>query len=520
MEKRIVVTIACGKHFKTIGKISHPLMLEYAKKCNAEFRVWESSEGHSSPHYQKLEIGELLKYYDRVLYLDTDIIIREDAPDLFELVPMEYFAAFNEFFYTNHPISAMSALDPDPEWIGKNRYFNTGVMLCSKKHAPIFELPKEEVMNFYEQTYLNHRIHKLGVETFELNYNFNRMSCMDKITGSQRFESFFIHYAGFPNRESLPFQMKMDLAEWRKNAPFHKYKKNLYFKTGGGLGDVICAEPVIRFMLAKFYRDENVVIETDFPEVFDHLPVRIIKKGERIEDIGYRVFDCMPKTIGPMEFNICHPTDFAAIQVFRGQLSPLQKRIFLSSAGHNIPREIEDILRKSILIHAGKGWASKTFPTEWWEEIVSLIRKEDINVVLIGKDLNPNQGVLKLNTDATDLTNELSMKSLFRAIELAPVLITNDSAPTHIAGAYENAIGLIESCKPDYRILPFRHGVQYWMAQGLSGKFIDRGYDPTKTDDVMMNEATEEEIKAILPQPKFVADWAMAHFNAKLEKCK
>jgi ADP-heptose:LPS heptosyltransferase len=58
-------------------------------------------------------------------------------------------------------------------------------------------------------------------------------------------------------------------------------------------------------------------------------------------------------------------------------------------------------------------------------------------------------------------------------ISKAKTLITNDSAPVHIAGAFDNNIVLIPTCKhPDY-ILPFREGRKEYKSVALYKKIMD-----------------------------------------------
>lgn len=44
-----------------------------------------------SPHYEKFQIYNLLKEYDRIIYVDIDVIINETCPDLFQIVPEKDF---------------------------------------------------------------------------------------------------------------------------------------------------------------------------------------------------------------------------------------------------------------------------------------------------------------------------------------------------------------------------------------------------------------------------------------------
>lgn len=517
--KYAVVTIAIGDKYKKIAEISHPTIKAYAEKCGADFICWEDLNGHSIPHYRKLDIGDLLNSYDRILYLDTDVIVRDDAPDLFAELPMGQFAAFNEFNFTNHAVGAMSAYYPSKDWIDSQKYFNTGVFMCDKSHKDIFAKPEKEIPNFFEQTHLNYMIHITGAVTFELRHRLNRMSCMDLITGEQRHDSFFLHYAGYPDGQEgvtpLYDMMKADLAIWESGE--REFQRHLYFEVDGGLGDVVATEPVIRKMCEDLYHSDDVVINTEFPEVFSHIPVKVNKNGNKLNDIGYRRFHSMPRNVGPISHGLCHPTDFASLQMFRGQLAQEDKQIILDTHGHKLNPIQENILKKSILIHPGKGWESKTFPATWWQRVVELIARDE-NVVLIGRKINDRQGVVEFDTSSVtlNLIDQLDLRTLFRAIELAPVLISNDSSPIHIAGAFDNWIGLIDSCKPAFRILPHRKGRQDYKAQSLAEGNIELNYDPCSPYDIRMDIATEEQLSEILPSPQKVALWAIGKFRDKI----
>src|ERR1700728_2531667 len=49
-----------------------------------------------------------------------------------------------------------------------------------------------------------------------------------------------------------------------------KTENNLLIQTNGGIGDLICAEPAIRFATQHF-GETNISLESDHPELFQHL---------------------------------------------------------------------------------------------------------------------------------------------------------------------------------------------------------------------------------------------------------
>jgi ADP-heptose:LPS heptosyltransferase len=52
-------------------------------------------------------------------------------------------------------------------------------------------------------------------------------------------------------------------------------------------------------------------------------------------------------------------------------------------------------------------------------------------------------------------------------ISLTKVLVSNDSSPVHIAGAFDNWIVTIPTCKHPDHILPYRNGTQSYKTRAL-----------------------------------------------------
>jgi ADP-heptose:LPS heptosyltransferase len=128
-----------------------------------------------------------------------------------------------------------------------------------------------------------------------------------------------------------------------------------------------------------------------------------------------------------------------------------------------------------ILVHAGLGWDTKTFPKIWWEEVVNALVGKGCNVGLIGKRVNDEHGYVDIDLPegVVDFRDKLSMKGLIALIANAPVLVTNDSLPLHIAGAFDNSIVLIPTCKRADCLLPYRKGSIYHKAVSVCKKTID-----------------------------------------------
>ena len=108
-------------------------------------------------------------------------------------------------------------------------------------------------------------------------------------------------------------------------------------------------------------------------------------------------------------------------------------------------------------------------------------------VCLIGKD-EETRGVWDLSdiNGVIDTRNLLSLGSLIALIAKARTLVSNDSSPVHLAGAFDNWIVLFPTCKhPDY-IIPYRHGRLDYKTLALYKKLTidDIHYEPTCVEEV------------------------------------
>ncbi len=155
MNKHLVLTIAVGDDYLQMASYTHPTIKAYAERIGADFLCIDESNT-STPHWEKFQIFDLLNKYERIIYLDTDLIVRDDCPDLFEVVPVSELGMFNEApFVPDGRQAAMyevcKAHDTNvPDWDGK--YYNSGVMVISRTHKYLFKKPDIESCIFYEQS--------------------------------------------------------------------------------------------------------------------------------------------------------------------------------------------------------------------------------------------------------------------------------------------------------------------------------------------------------------------------------
>ena len=190
-------------------------------------------------------------------------------------------------------------------------------------------------------------------------------------------------------------------------------ERNLLFRTWGGLGDQICAEPTLRYALNAF-KDCNVSLASEQPQLFQHLKFHeVIDLNKSLPKYSnYLMFD----TITPPDNTnlvwqffshmLTNCVDFPSMCALRFQLPVKDKEVKLADIGYNPDFSLD----RAVIIHAGKHWQSKTFPKEFWDEVINTVIKNDAIPVLIGANTDDNRGTVDVNTkNCIDMRNKLSM---------------------------------------------------------------------------------------------------------------
>ena len=200
---------------KAMSDITHPLMQEYALKWDCDFIVLDHETDYIVPftphqcyrdgitHYRIMELRNLLDKYDRILSMDTDMVINTNCPNPFDEVPENKIGSVLEDKGSREMdrINTIMQVQSKYGFVGwTSDYINTGFFIVSKQHKDIFQKINEEYWTSIgvDDIHIGYLIHKLKFEVHELSFKWNHMSMFSESWNGNpdRFNSYVIHYAG------------------------------------------------------------------------------------------------------------------------------------------------------------------------------------------------------------------------------------------------------------------------------------------------------------------------------------
>jgi hypothetical protein len=172
---------------------------------------------------QKLGIGPFFELYDRIIQVDDTCIISPATPNMAEIVPEStigswiagrYFSDIAFSNYANYHAGIYQRATPLP----KERFYNSGLTVYSKKHALLFErsnIPWDKIKADRErpqQGYLSHRCEEAGFELHDLGPNFNFVGSRIKRAGdiSRIAEDVFVFHVTSAIRDRLDVATQID----------------------------------------------------------------------------------------------------------------------------------------------------------------------------------------------------------------------------------------------------------------------------------------------------------------------
>jgi lipopolysaccharide biosynthesis glycosyltransferase len=218
INKNVVLIVSIGRDEQLLEAL--PSVTNFCTKYNADLLVITKSKwnftienGYNYKTFEKNQIYDVFEVYDKVLRLDSDVIITPNCPDLFSFESNTFYVSYEDVLSRKSQRlgeieRAKNILGEIPEW--KSGYFNSGVILCDSIHRDVFDIEPDEIKSlelgpFKEQTYLNWRVRDAKYNIVNLGSKFNYTGIF---TDEGKYDSWIIHYAGSQNDKVI--KMKED----------------------------------------------------------------------------------------------------------------------------------------------------------------------------------------------------------------------------------------------------------------------------------------------------------------------
>ena len=174
-ERRAIYTVVVGDPTRELAKITIPRMQRYARRCGADFVVYEK-DTIDGPYFSKFDaiIEACERGYDRLLYLDADVLVVSEEEDVFD----SYTCALqNEFDCPGGEVPpilqcafAEIRRNFDPKFAPP--YYNSGVILLDRRMLEPLAKRLKEIervrLVLWEQCQLNWHLRVLGAPDQDL----------------------------------------------------------------------------------------------------------------------------------------------------------------------------------------------------------------------------------------------------------------------------------------------------------------------------------------------------------------
>lgn len=216
--KKLVITFADDR-VVDYTKHTHPILEKFAEKWDADFKNFDSiffDEFDVNRWSLRIKIiYDQLEIYDRILHLDSDVVINKDCPNIFDVVPYDKIGFVFEDKGSRLEDRQGRIVDIKKLYGGNegwtSGYFNAGMFIVSRLHQEIFTSINGKFWGEgrrargSDQTHLGYQIMKQGHKYVDLGYKWNHMSMFSEEWNGNpsRFDSHIIHYAGragFPDK--------------------------------------------------------------------------------------------------------------------------------------------------------------------------------------------------------------------------------------------------------------------------------------------------------------------------------
>jgi hypothetical protein len=196
-----LVTVAIGFEWRRILRATKPLMQAYATRHGLDFIAITDKTQQWGP-LEKFRCRELLEHYERIIFVDADVVISPDAPMLrCDGIGMhdDWDALQDRQWISDEWAQLAKSQQVAERWQG--RCYNSGVICCDREHRDLFTPPSQPFYATHcaEQFWLEWNAIRLGYRIESLQWRWNAQFWQREFQSKAR-SAHFVHLANAPHR--------------------------------------------------------------------------------------------------------------------------------------------------------------------------------------------------------------------------------------------------------------------------------------------------------------------------------
>jgi lipopolysaccharide biosynthesis glycosyltransferase len=219
MKNNLILTYSTNQ--TELTSLTYPFLERYCESHNIDLMIMRESAQNLRKKFETDQANwivgsdrwfayDLYKIYDRILWVGSDVLIKPNSPNIFEVVPKGNIGGYvehkrGEFHHAGNICGDVyNGFGILPE-----NYINIDVMLVDSTEKELFnynniDLKLLNKSKWAEQDYFNYVIHTQNLPLFDLGYKWNCMVSKYLYTNTPIPDDwYFMHVTGIPREERI-----------------------------------------------------------------------------------------------------------------------------------------------------------------------------------------------------------------------------------------------------------------------------------------------------------------------------